>query len=210
MKVLILTNGEYGDYGFCKKAKTYDRIICADGGMRHAKKLGLVPDLILGDFDSGSEEDLAFFKEQGVMIETFNAEKDETDTELAVRRALEMGATELTLYGGIGSRLDHTLANVHLLYKLLTKSVKGKIVHPQNTVYLINSSFEIKGNPGDLISLIPFAGDAKGVSTKKLAYPLYRATLTVGSTLGVSNYMLSDSAKVSVEEGMLLVILARD
>ena len=212
MNVLILTNGEYGDYSFCKEDCTaqYDYVICADRGMKHARRLGMIPQLIVGDFDSGSEEDLNYFKEQGSVIERFDPVKDETDTELAIKRAVKKGATSITVYGGIGTRLDHSLANVHLLYGLLNLGINGRLVNPYNMVYLVSNEIILEGEEGSLVSLIPFAGDVHGVTTKHLAYPLTKATLKVGTSLGVSNYMTEKTAKVSVASGVLILIRARD
>ncbi len=210
MNVLILTNGSYGDYHFCKKEENFDYIICADRGLCHARKLGLIPDLIVGDFDSTDSTDLQYFKEKGIEIETFNSQKDETDTELAISRALQKGARKVTVWGGVGSRLDHSLGNVHLLYKLLKSGVEGKLVNPNNTVYLAKESIQLKGKKGDLVSLIPFGGNAKGVTTHQLAYALEDTTLEIGTSLGISNYLLEEVAEVWIKEGMLLVIMACD
>lgn len=211
MKVLIFTNGEYGDYSFCRNDRqTYDYVICADRGMTHAKQLGMIPDLIVGDFDSGSYEELEEYKRQGIQIEQFDPVKDETDTELAIKRAVEKGASLITVYGGIGSRLDHSLANVHLLYGLLELGIKGRLMNPNNTVYLVSKEITLKGEKGDLVSLIPFAGNVKGVTTEHLGYPLHHATLHIGTSLGVSNYMTETWCKISVEEGILIVICAQD
>ena len=138
MKILILTNGTYGDYNFCKQDESFDYIICADRGLCHARVLGIMPNLIVGDFDSTNEQDLDYFKEQGVHIETFDTHKDETDTEIAVSKAIQKGATEVTIYGGLGSRLDHNLANVHLLYKLLRAGIKaGVAINPGTPVSVL-------------------------------------------------------------------------
>lgn len=210
MNVLILTNGEYGDYSFCKENITYDYVICADKGMKHARKLGIVPQLIVGDFDSGSEEDLLYFKEQGIEIESFDPVKDETDTELAIKRAVHKGATSITVYGGIGTRLDHSLANVHLLYGLINLGIKGRLMNPYNTVYLVLDEIVLEGEKGALVSLIPFAGEVCGITTQHLGYPLTDATLKMGTSLGVSNYMTENVAKISIQSGVLMVICARD
>lgn len=211
MKVLILTNGAYGDYGFCNnQEEVFDYIICADRGLCHARILGLMPDLIVGDFDSADQSELADFRDKGVEIEVFNPHKDETDTEIAVSRAIERGATEVVIYGGLGSRLDHSLANVHLLYKLLKANIKGRLMDPNNTVYLVEKHIVLQGSKGDLVSLIPFAGKIKGVTTKHLAYPLKDAEINIGTSLGVSNVLQEDTAEVWLDEGILIVIMARD
>ena len=162
--------------------------------MHHARHLGLKVDLIVGDFDSGIEEDLAYFEGQSVKIERFKVEKDETDTEIAVLRAIEKGATEIDIFGGLGSRLDHTLANVQLLYKLLAHGCKGRLMNPNNTVYLVKDEIYISGQCGDLVSLIPFAGTVKGVTTQHLAYALHDSEIPLGCSLGISNYLTAPEA----------------
>lgn len=209
-KVLILVNGSYGDYSFCEDKAIYEMIICADNGMHHARALHITPDLIVGDFDSSCKEDLAFFKEQGVTIETFDPHKDATDTELAIERAISYGATHITIWGGAGTRLDHTLANVQLLYKLLKLGITAELVNPYNRIFLANDHQVIKGKKGDLISLLPFAGEAYGITTRNLRYPLKNATLHLGVSLGVSNVLEEEEAEIWVEDGILIVILAQD
>lgn len=210
MKVLILTNGEYGDYSFCQEESHYDRVICADRGICHARALGITPDLIVGDFDSGSEEDLTYFESQGIRVLRFKPEKDETDTEIAVQQAIEMGAKEVDIYGGLGSRLDHSLANIHLLYPLLKRGISGRLLNPNNSVSLAMHQCIIKGEKGDLVSLIPFAGDVEGVTTTGLAYALHNATIPIGTSLGISNYLLGQVAEVTIKKGVLIVIKAND
>lgn len=210
MKILILTNGTYGNYDFCKQDENFDFIICADRGLCHARVLGLMPNLIVGDFDSTNEKDLMYFKEQGIEIETFDTHKDETDTEIAVLRAIQKGATEVTIYGGLGSRLDHSLANVQLLYKLLKAGIKGELMDPNNTVYLAEKYICINGRKGDLVSLVPFSGSVSGVTTKSLAYPLKDAEIHIGTSLGISNVFEEDTAEIWVDEGILIVIMAQD
>lgn len=209
MKILILTNGFYGDYSFCNEVSV-DYVICADRGVCHARVLGIIPDLIVGDFDSTSKEDLEYFKEKGIEIETFDPHKNETDTELAILRAMEKGATEVVIYGGLGSRLDHSLANVHLLYKLLKANIKGKLMNPNNIVYLAQNYMKVSGEKGDLLSLIPFAGRVTGVTTKNLEYPLKDAIIDIGTSLGVSNVFLEEDVEIWMEKGLLIIIKACD
>lgn len=210
MKFLILTNGEYGDYTFCQKQKHYDYILCADNGMRHAKQLGICPDEILGDFDSCSEEDLTFFRQQNVKITQAPCEKDETDTELALDTAISLGATQIDLWGGIGSRMDHSLGNIHLMYKALQQNVKVTLYSDRHTIHLIDKEIRLVGKQGDLVSLIPFTPTVKGVTTTALAYSLENGEFQMGKPYGVSNYMLGEIADIKIAEGILIVIQARD
>lgn len=210
MKILILTNGDYGDYAFCKAMESYDYIICADNGMKHARYLGITPTLIVGDFDSSIQEDLQYFEAKGVPIQTFSSMKDETDTEIALDKAIEIGAAIIDIYGGVGTRLDHTLANVHLLYKALKKGVNATLINAYNTVYLIDKTTQIQGQKGDIVSLLPFTHEVLGIDTVNLGYPIKNGSFTAGKPYGVSNFMLGDEASVTIKEGLLLVIKARD
>lgn len=210
MRVLILTNGEYGNYNFCHLEEPFDYIICADRGMMHANRLGIRPDLIVGDFDSAEYADLNYFEAQHVRVERYSTHKDETDTEIAIDKAISLGASEVFIYGGLGTRFDHTLANVHLLYKLLKVGIQGVLVNPYNKVYLVKDYLKIKGSIGQLVSLLPFMGDVKGVTTTYLEYALNEGTLEMGTALGISNVMQQEEAEVVVREGILIVILAQD
>ncbi|WP_069998169.1 thiamine diphosphokinase [Cellulosilyticum sp. I15G10I2] len=210
MKCLIFANGDYGDYSFCRDIDTYDYIICADNGMKHAKVLGIVPDLIVGDFDSGVAQDLDFFKDKHVSVQSFSSVKDETDTEIALDKAIDKGASRVDIYGGVGTRLDHTLANVHLLYKALGQKVAARLINPYNVVYLIDKFIEINGEPGTFISLLPFSSEVSGIYTTALGYRLQNGILRQGKPCGVSNYMVSEKATISIEKGLLLVIKAVD
>ncbi|HHY79606.1 MAG TPA: thiamine diphosphokinase, partial [Thermoanaerobacter sp.] len=129
MKVLIISNGDIKDYNFYEKLlKDVDMVICADGGANHAYQMKIKPDLIIGDFDSIKEEILEFYENEGVRIEKFPPMKDETDTQLAMLKAIELGATDVTFIGVIGERFDHSYANLSLLLYLLNRNIKGKIV----------------------------------------------------------------------------------
>ncbi|MGL4737335.1 MAG: thiamine diphosphokinase [Cellulosilyticaceae bacterium] len=210
MHVLILTNGEYGDYHFCKGPFTYDYVICADNGMKHARQLGIQPNLILGDFDSCDQEDLAYFEAKQVMIQRVPAMKDETDTELAIDTALLMGATEIDVFGGVGSRIDHSLGNIHLLKKTLAKGVKMWLYSSHNQITLIDHEIILQGAVGQTISLLPLTLEVSGVTTQGLLYEVEDTTFVLGRPIGVSNEMTASEASISVSEGLLLVIKAND
>ncbi|ONI42258.1 thiamine diphosphokinase [Candidatus Epulonipiscium fishelsonii] len=210
MKVAILVNGSYDDYKFCDDIDKNDYIICADNGLSHAKKLGVVPNIILGDFDSVNPEILKYFENQNIPIIRFIAEKDETDTELALHHAFGVGATDITIYGGVGTRFDHSLANVHLLYQALQNGVTARLKNKHNIITLIDKRIEISGKEKDLVSLIPFTPQVTGVTTTNLAYKLNMGQFSQGNPYGISNYMTSHTACIEIEQGLLLVIQAKD
>lgn len=210
MRVLIFTNGEYGDYSFCRVLPSYDYVLCADNGIRHARKLGFKPDEIVGDFDSCKAEDLEVYRQQNVCVTQSPCEKDETDTELAIDRAIALGAHTIDVLGGIGSRIDHSLANIHLIYKAHLQGVKVTLYSYKNRVELIDKYAKLEGEVGDLVSLIPFTPKVTGVYTKHLAYKVENGSFVIGKPYGVSNYMTSKWAEVTIEEGVLLVIKTSD
>jgi thiamine pyrophosphokinase len=211
MKVLIISNGDIKDYNFYEKLlKDVDMVICADGGANHAYRMKLKPHLIVGDFDSIKEEILEFYENEGVRIEKFPPMKDETDTQLAMLKAIELGAKEITFIGVIGERLDHSYANLSLLLYLLNRNIKGKIVNEMNEIYLINKFIEVEGKKGELLSLLPYSKEVKGIYTKGLFYGLSGQSMDLEMPYGISNVFTEDKATIEIEEGLLLVIKPRE
>ncbi len=183
-----------------------DLIIAADSGAETALHYGHVPAFVVGDFDSLSIATTEL-EAKGSKLVRAQVEKDETDTELAIQVALEHGATDITLLGAIGgARFDHTMANVLLLAGIDT--VPMRIVDGPMTCWLLRGpgSSTIVGQNGDLLSLFPLTGEATGVHTRNLYYPLQGETLHFGRPRGVSNVLTSEQGEVSLESGMLLVI----
>lgn len=181
-------------------------ILAADSGASIALQYGCTPAIIVGDFDSLklSEHEL---EKMGSQIIRAEVEKNETDTELAVQVALERGATHITLLGGIGGeRFDHTMANILLLAGF--EIIPIRIIDGPATCWLLRGpgSTAIEGQAGDLLSLLPLTGEAVGVCTTDLYYPLYGETLYFGKPRGVSNVLTSERAGVALEGGLLLVI----
>jgi len=185
-----------------------DLIIAADSGAATALQYGYIPAIVVGDFDSLDTDLLQQLREKGSQVRQSAVEKNETDTELAVQAAVEQGATSITLLGALGGeRFDHTMANILLLADIET--VPAKIVDGPSTCWLLRgpgSSF-INGQKGDLLSLLPLTGEATGVRTKGLYYPLHGETLRFGKPRGVSNVLTQEHAEVSLVGGMLLVVL---
>ena len=212
MKAVLFAGAGIEDYTFCKDyLQDADTIICCDGGMHHTKALGVTPDYIVGDFDSVQPDVLEEYRKQGIAIKQFPTHKDETDMQLGMLLALELGATELVMIGGIGTRFDHTLANAHLLLYLLKQNVKAILVNERNRVELIDKETILYGKAGDLVSIVPLSMMVKGVTLEGLEYPLTNHDLALDDMLlCVSNVMLQDTAKVSIKEGYLFVMQTRD
>lgn len=212
MKAVLFAGAAITDYSFCEKyLQNADWIICCDGGMHHAKALGITPDYIVGDFDSVRPEVLEEYRNMGISIRQFPTHKNETDMQLGMLLALELGATELVLIGGIGDRFDHTLANAHLLLYLLKKGVRGILVNEKNCVELIDKEVTLHGQAGDLVSTIPLSMLVEGVTLEGLEYPLVDYDLALDDKLvAVSNVMTGTEAKVKIRKGYLFVMQTRD
>jgi len=211
MRALIITNGEFSDPSlFQNKIPKVDFVICADGGIKHVKKLGIKPDLIVGDFDSVSPDLITRYEAQGIEIKRYPSEKDYTDTQIAVDEAIERGASEVIFLGALGTRFDHSYANLMLLYRLLKRNIKGKIMDSHNTITMAHDLVHILGKEGQIVSLLPWKGDTHIRSTRGLKYPLRDYTLELDFPLGVSNILVAPEAVIEIEKGWLIVIESRD
>ena len=181
-----------------------DFVIAADGGLAHTETLGIVPNEILGDFDSLG------FTPQGANV--FPVEKDDTDAMLAVRRGLELGYREFVLYGSLdGPRLDHTIANFQTLQFLEDHGARGYLVGKTYLVTVVkDGSLRFPAGLEGTVSVFCFGRDAEGVTLEGLYYPLEKGRLTAGFPLGVSNHFTGVPAKITVENGSLLVLWDRE
>ena len=211
MKVAIVCSGTVENYDnikhFFDDAKF---IISVDGGASHLKQMGIEPDILVGDFDSVSSEDYFYFVNQGIEVSKFPAEKDMTDSELAVELAVSKGADEIVFIGALGTRMDHSISNILMLRTLVEKDIKAYIINEKNEIYMCRNQITIPKKEGSRLSLIPVTAEAKGVTTKGLKYPLKDATMKLGTSWGVSNEFVWDEATVRVSEGILLVIVSCD
>ena len=184
-------------------------VIAADGGAVSLDRLGRAPDRLVGDLDSIPEELLARLVGADVVIERHPADKEASDTELAIEAALVAGATQIVLLGATGGpRLDHELANVLLLADPALAGRDVRIVHGPTTLRVLHDGgrLTLDGVAGDLVTLLPVGGDATGVGIDGVRWPLAGATLNVGRSRGLSNEVTTPPAAVSLERGTLLVV----
>jgi len=204
MKAVIICGGAISDYGFIKtQINADDTIICADSGYDHAVKMCLVPDIIVGDFDS-------IKKAPGdVPCLRYPSHKDLTDTEIAINYARDNNFTDFLLIAAIGSRMDHSLTNILLLKNFAERGETAVIINENNKIMITVNKLFLCEPVGSVISLVPIT-DCTGVTTENLEYPLNEAVMYAGTGLGISNIMLDDNASVSVRDGLMLVIVAKD
>lgn len=176
-------------------------VIAADAGLRFLRERGREPDLIVGDFDSLGE------RPTGENVIYHPPEKDDTDTVLAVREGLKRGYDHFFIFGGLGGRLDHTLANLQTLGFLCEHSARGYLVGGGNVVTAFrNGGIAFSETLHGTISVFALGADAKGVWERGLKYPLSDYTMTASCPIGVSNEFTGSAAEVSVREGTLLVL----
>jgi thiamine pyrophosphokinase len=208
MRAIIFANGIIDDpEGALALLKPDDTIIAADGGAAHCRNLGITPALIVGDLDSLSAADVLYWNEQGVQFIRHDQRKDETDLELALLRAQGLGRNEALVLGALGGRWDQTFANLLLPAFHLLEDLQVTFWHSGLWVYLVRSQRELHGRPGQMVSLISVGGDAHGITTQGLEWPLKDETLTFGATRGVSNVMVAEKATVQVKQGVLLCFI---
>jgi thiamine pyrophosphokinase len=207
MHVTIFANGDISQTHIDLPQNT--TIFAADGGARHCLALGIKPDMIIGDFDSLTYDEIASLKAQGVEFSHFPTDKDETDLELALNHALNLGANQVTLYGLLGGRWDMSLANLMLLGSPQYTEISFRVFSSNTEAYILRSgeTLELLGKPGDIVSVIPLANAINGLTYNGLQWPLEDATLPFSSPRGVSNTLVSTKARIQLELGLMLVFL---
>lgn len=218
-KTLIITGG-HTDTDFVKEVyEEYlpDAVIAADRGLMAVRELGIIPDYAVGDFDSGDPETVEYFKSRfeiygKPVIRTFNPEKDETDTEIAISLALSLNPKELVILGATGTRLDHALANIGLLCKAMESGVRARIIDEYNVISIHDKEITLKRDKafGEYFSLIPFTDNVKGLNIRGAKYEVENYILSSGSSLGVSNEFMKNIVKISFDSGILILFQTSD
>ena len=212
MEVVIIANGEINDLQYIQKIIQDKYIICADGAAKYLRQINMVPDLLVGDFDSISSDDLLWMKSKKVNYEKFPPRKDQTDTELALEYAFKIlpKPKSIIIAGGLGSRWDHSLANIMLLNNILDQGIEGKIISDNDEIILTETNISINGEIGELLSIIPLTSVVKGITLEGLEYPLQNRDITISSTVGISNVFTANVAKIFIEKGRLLIIKTKE
>lgn len=187
-----------------------DLVIAADGGLDHAKEMGISPDVLVGDFDSLKLEDneLKALVKKGIEVVKYPAEKDETDTEIAVKLAIQKNCDEIILLGAAGGkRIDHMIANIGLLSYAAECGKQAYMFDGRSSLTVVKEGIIIfdascSGN----LSVFAFGGAAEGVSEEGLKYSLQNARLAPNVSLGASNHFTGKASRVSVKRGSLLIV----
>lgn len=204
-RCVIIGGADIGNYDFIReKISTDDYFIFCDSGLKHQKKLGVTPNLIIGDFDS--------YEKPQVEIETIvlPCEKDDTDTVFAVKEAVNRGFDDFLLIGAVGGRLDHTLCNVSILLKLYSIGKTAVIIDDYSDMQIVGRKTAFVDDSYAFFSLVNITGNAKGITVRNAKYPLKNAEITCDYQYGVSNEPLKGKiTEITVKDGELLLIKDR-
>lgn len=207
-KAAIITSYMENEISIKEYLHPGDYIICTDGGYDIALSQDISPDLLLGDFDSIKSE-----LPENIEIKRFEPEKDYTDLDLAMRTAVEAGVTELKIFGGIGGRLDHTVANIQLLYHYNKFFKKLIMLDGSNKCFILDSekvrNFVIPREKNSYLSVFSLSEKSTGVSISGAKYPLHDHTLTKSFPLGVSNEFTEKNTAISIKDGILLIVISK-
>lgn len=215
MNTLIVSGGEinldflYKYYNDNKNST----IIAVDKGLKALHELDIMPNHIVGDFDSVNKDLLSLYSSNpDITIHKYNPEKDYTDTDIAIMLAIDLNSSSINIIGGFGNRIDHLLANIHILMHGLNANIPCYLLDECNKVYLINATTEILKSKayGKYISLIPLTSSVKNLTLTGFKYPLTNYTLPIGVSLGISNEIVDDIATISLYSSILIVIESCD
>jgi thiamine pyrophosphokinase len=200
-KSALIANGQIDDLSLIKPLlKAYSRIIAVDGGLRYCKAMGVQPTLIIGDFDSAPKELLEEYAVPKIRLKT---EKDATDLEIAIEHEINRGTERLTVFGGWGGRIDHSLTNALLLTRF---PGQVQMETELEVLFAIEGDAKIRCEIGQTLSLLPICGPVIGIATKGLKWELNNGMLGP-QFIGISNVCLQQEVHIKIEEGILICSL---
>jgi len=215
MKTIIISGGSL-DYDFAAEYVRKwqpDVLIAADKGMQFCYQYQFVPDYVMGDFDSVESSIRDYYQSHpDVEMVAFQPEKDDTDTEIAFLKAMEIGSDEVVILGAFGGRMDHCIANIQLLKLAVGKGIRASLADPQNSISLIDQKTVLRKEEqyGKYVSFLPFTDQVTGINLQGYKYPLEQYTMIKGPAIGVSNEMVEDECVVDLKDGILLMIQSKD
>lgn len=205
-RAVVFANGSPEPSDFVRAVvRAGDALLAADGGACQAMAAGLLPHLVVGDFDSLPAADLAWL-EARTAVWRHPAEKDASDLELALEAALALEPREILVLGALGGRLDHLLTNIGLLHRVHEHGTPARLLGAQGGAVLVAGECSLALPVGTLVSLLPLSARVTGVTLRGLRYPLQDATLAWGTSRGLSNVAVASPIGVEARQGTLLLM----
>ncbi|MEJ8544251.1 thiamine diphosphokinase [Brevibacillus borstelensis] len=209
-KIILFAGGNLGSWAL-EEIHEDDFLVGVDRGALFLIQNGRRPHLSIGDFDSVTSDEQEVIRQNSEEMRSCDpVMKDLTDTEMGLLWALEQHPAEIVLVGALGSRFDHTLANVQLLSKGLKAGILCRIVDEKNQIMLVTNRTVLRRSGFSHVSLLPLTETVSGITLSGFQYPLDKATLRMGDTLGISNVLIAETGTVSIEDGCLIVIQSMD
>ena len=208
-RAFIYAAGEYSvdDIKLYKRIKTKedDLIICADGGYDALVYTTIVPNVVIGDFDS-----LKANVSKDIEVVKYPSDKDKTDLEICIDYALERGCDTIFLLGALGGRIDHTIGTLCAMKYILEHGASPLILNGKSRIYLVEREVALSRDNYDYVSLIPCTDKVTGITTSGLKYELNNDTLYKSNSLGISNEFYNNNVTIKIEEGLLYVICTQE
>lgn len=211
IRILVIGGGKFIKEDIAKSIiNECDIIIAADGAGKYLYDLDVMPDMLVGDFDTLEKNILDFYKRKKVNICEFSPIKDKSDLELSIDLAIENNPKEIIIIGALGTRMDHSLSNIMLLFHILDKNINVKLIDNNNEIIPIKDEIIIDSGKYEYVSLLPIFDDLEGVELKGFEYESDNLYIKKSSTLGISNEIKKDKASIKIKSGKGLVILSND
>ncbi len=207
-KCIIVGAGDFNEKQW-QYDKEEDYLIAADGGFCHLQRLGVIPDLLIGDMDSIVQEPEEKSAAEPLRIKRLPVEKDDTDMLAAIKEGLEKGCREFVIYGALGGeRIDHSIANIQCLLYLYNHGAKGILYGARDRMELLcNDQKMYPATMSGIFSAFAFGGDARGVTERGFQYTVEDATIKAEFPIGISNAFIGQESMVEVRDGMLLLCI---
>lgn len=212
MKIVIVSGGEAPSCDLIRKElRDSAFLICADSGGDCLYKYNITPNFLMGDFDSISREALSFFESQeNCVIDTYPEDKDFTDTELVLDKAIQLGANEIVFLGCTGTRIDHLMGNIGMLLRCLKLNIKAYIKDDHNIIEMTDKSVKIRKEKGTTFSLQAYCDKVQDLNIKGAKFGLHHYDLNLGDPRTISNEFLDDDVYISFSSGIVLVFYSKD
>jgi thiamine pyrophosphokinase len=208
-KIFIISGGKIADPTYLAHQIAQsgsNTVICCDGGTHHVLNAAIIPDVIIGDMDSIEHEVIEHFRILGTKIIEYPTQKDFTDTELALDYAMSLHPEEIFIWGALGGRIDHTLANIFLLHKGDSRKIRISLADEHCEVFLVEKESLLIHDAGKTVSLLALTPEATGITLSGFLYPLKKGVLKMGESRGISNIIQKERASIRLKSGKLLVV----
>jgi thiamine pyrophosphokinase len=212
MKIVIVSGGNSPSYELIREElKDSSFLICADSGGECLYRYNIIPNFLMGDFDSISREALEFFSTQeNCIIDTYPKDKDFTDTELVLNKAIDLGASEIVFLGCTGTRIDHLMGNIGMLLRCLKINIKAYIKDNNNSIEITDKPIRIKKEKGMTFSLQAYCDKVEDLNIKGAKFELEHYDLTLGDPRTISNEVLNKDIDIDFKDGILLIFYSKD